>query len=105
MGTPREGGDEFNSDNFASAVQSRVTRRFKQTLVRRGGTGGAVMRRIKKAGYQIFGSTEEVIRSGNWHGNDTTWRMAIDINKLLFYGLPDGTFHSSLGKRRYLTIV
>ena len=105
LGTPREGGDEFKSDDLKSALQSRVTQRFKRALTQRGGTGGTVVRAVKRMGYQVFGSTEEVIRSGNWYGNDTTWRMALDINKLLFYGSADGTFHNHPEKRRYLTIV
>ncbi len=105
LGTPREGGDEFKSDNMASALQSRMTQRFKLALTGRGGTGGALARAVKKMGYQVFGSTEEVVRSGNWYGNDTTWRMALDINKLLFYGSADGTLHDRPGRRRYLTIV
>src|SRR5205085_9833220 len=105
IGTPREGGDEFKSDNLTSALQSRMTERFKQALGKRGGTGGVMVRALKRMGYQVFGSTEQVVRSGNWHGNDTTWRMALDINKLLFYGATDGGLNSLLGKRKYLTIV
>jgi uncharacterized protein (DUF362 family) len=26
-----------------------------------------------------------------WHGNDTTWRMVLDLNRMLIYGRPDGT--------------
>ena len=26
-----------------------------------------------------------------WHGNDTTWRMVVDLNRMLIYGRPDGT--------------
>lgn len=26
-----------------------------------------------------------------WHGNDTTWRMVLDLNKISRYGKPDGT--------------
>lgn len=26
-----------------------------------------------------------------WHGNDTTWRMVMDLNLIAFYGKPDGT--------------
>jgi hypothetical protein len=82
-----------------------MTRRFKQALAGRGGTGGVVVRAVKRMGYQVFGSTEEVVRSGNWYGNDTTWRMALDINKLLFYGAADGTLHNRPENRKYLTIV
>ncbi len=27
-----------------------------------------------------------------WYGNDTTWRMVLDINKIILYGKVDGTF-------------
>jgi len=29
--------------------------------------------------------------SAGWHGNDTTWRMVLDINKIAEYGREDGT--------------
>jgi uncharacterized protein (DUF362 family) len=28
---------------------------------------------------------------GSWHGNDTVWRMSLDLNRLLRYGRADGT--------------
>jgi uncharacterized protein (DUF362 family) len=28
---------------------------------------------------------------GGWHGNDTVWRMALDLNRLLLYGDEDGS--------------
>jgi len=28
---------------------------------------------------------------GSWHGNDTCWRMVLDLNRILLYGRPDGT--------------
>ena len=40
---------------------------------------------VKKAGRLIFGDTQKVVRSGNWHGNDTCWRMVLDLNKCLFF--------------------
>lgn len=29
--------------------------------------------------------------SAAWHGNDTTWRMVLDLNKIAIYGKEDGT--------------
>jgi uncharacterized protein (DUF362 family) len=29
--------------------------------------------------------------AGCWHGNDTCWRMVLDLNRILLYGRPDGT--------------
>ena len=40
-------------------------------------------RQLKGVGYAIFGDTEEIVRSGNWHGNDTCWRMTLDLNRIL----------------------
>jgi hypothetical protein len=29
---------------------------------------------------------------GSWHGNDTVWRMCLDLQHVLHYGRSDGTF-------------
>jgi hypothetical protein len=36
----------------------------------------------------LFGTSEI---EGGWHGNDTVWRMTLDLNRLLLYGRADGT--------------
>ena len=41
---------------------------------------------------------------GGWWGNDTCWRMVLDLNRLLLYGDADGVV-SSLPRRRIMTIV
>jgi uncharacterized protein (DUF362 family) len=30
-----------------------------------------------------------------WHGNDTTWRMVMDLNLIAYYGKPDGTLSNN----------
>ena len=32
-----------------------------------------------------IGNTHRVVHLGNWHGNDTCWRIVIDLNKRLFF--------------------
>ena len=32
---------------------------------------------------------------GSWYGNDTVWRMSLDLNRLLLYGKADGTLSDS----------
>jgi len=44
-----------------------------------------------------------VVRSGNWHGNDTCWRMVLDLNKCLFFF--DGQGHRRVRPPRYLAVV
>jgi len=41
---------------------------------------------------------------GNWHGNDTVWRMALDLNRVIMYGRPDGTL-SNVTQRRLAYIT
>lgn len=41
---------------------------------------------------------------GSWHGNDTVWRMCLDLQRILYYGRTDGTL-SSRPQRRVITIT
>ena len=41
---------------------------------------------------------------GGWYGNDTVWRMALDLNRLLLYGRLDGTL-SDEPQRKIYTIT
>ncbi len=103
MGTPEQAGDEFPDSGITKRIQSDAIMRFKKFLVSQGGRGGSLSRAATKFGRLIFGDTERVVRSGNWFGNDTTWRMVLDLNKAFFH------FDGSGGPRkrplRHLTIV
>jgi len=49
-------------------------------------------------------SQAQVITAGAWHGNDTVWRMALDLNKILLYADKDGIMRDTK-QRKYLSIV
>ncbi|UFS72701.1 DUF362 domain-containing protein [Geomonas sp. RF6] len=38
---------------------------------------------------------------GGWHGNDTVWRMTLDLNRLLLYGRSDGTLSDTPLRKVY----
>ena len=103
MGTPGSRGDEFAATGFGAEVQSRATRWFKAAMNRAPGLARALGPAIRSTGTAVFGDTEAVVRSGNWHGNDTAWRMVLDLNRILFH------YEGSGGRRRkplrYLSIV
>jgi uncharacterized protein (DUF362 family) len=103
LGSPSRGGDEFSSDTAGVRFQGRAILAFKKMLTILGGSGGAWARTVKYVGRSVFGDTNRVVRSGNWYGNDTTWRMALDLNKALFYF--DGSGRPRTKPLRYLTIV
>lgn len=103
IGTPDEGGDEFPSSDAKTKVQSKLISAFKSAAKRTGKATqwwGPVAKRI---GSRVFGDSGSVVRSGNWHGNDTTWRMVLDLNRALFEF--DGAGNPRMKPLRYLSIV
>jgi uncharacterized protein (DUF362 family) len=44
------------------------------------------------------------IRNGDWYGNDTAWRMVVDLNRILFYADRDGIMRSE-PQRRYFSVI
>ena len=82
-GRADDGGDEFPPGVRGATLQSGAIRAYKRVLARRGGRGGSFARLTKHAGALVFGSTDVRVRSGNWYGNDTAWRMVLDVNKAL----------------------
>ncbi len=109
-GSPRNGGDEYSE---ATSFGVKVVERLKDFLVQNP-VGKIFYPRImyvNKLGKRLLGV--DMIRSirdsdpyqnGGWYGNDTVWRMVLDLNKILLYGQSDGT----LGRRsaqRMVTLV
>lgn len=39
--------------------------------------------------------------SAGWHGNDTTWRMVLDLNKIIIYGKRDGSLSREPQRQLY----
>src|SRR5262249_2514797 len=74
-----------------------LTAAFKRVFPLLGPMRRPIAGPLKALGKRIFGATnpdEEggdcTIRSGNWHGNDTVWRMVHDLNRILLYSDDEG---------------
>ena len=48
-----------------------------------------------------FDPTRGLGFDGNWHGNDTCWRMVLDLNRILIYGKSDGTMAEEPQRKLY----
>jgi uncharacterized protein (DUF362 family) len=105
-GGPKSKGDQFPHENKNSKIEGPLLAFLKQHLLQNTIIAKAFIP-VKKLGRKIFGDTENVIRSGNWHGNDTLWRMVLDLNKTLFYVNSDGTIKEDgfVNAKRYIGIV
>jgi uncharacterized protein (DUF362 family) len=106
-GHPANGGDEHPSPSTKHRAERAIVPYFRELSLRVPGLGPWVHRQARRFGRHIFGDTEVVIRSGNWSGNDTIWRMCLDLNKIILYGNSDGTFRpiGPEGRKRHYVLV
>lgn len=104
-GTPADGGDQFPNGGLVRHTERAALALFRHGFPHLGFMRDALARPIKHIGKRMFGDTNvDTVRSGNWYGNDTTWRMAIDLNRLFFYIDADGVLHDR-PVRHFLSVV
>jgi uncharacterized protein (DUF362 family) len=102
VGAPDEGGDEFPGRGLADRARSRASEVARGWLAR--GAGARLVRWVRRAETAVRG--DAFIRSGNWHGNRTTWRMCLDLNRCFYYSDASGPrFDAAEPVRRALTLM
>ncbi len=101
-GTPDLGGDQFPVATSKARLEHGLMGVMKRSLKHRPRLSRLFVP-LKKIGRAYFGDTHSVVRSGNWHGNDTCWRMVVDLNKCLFNF--DGSGQRRREPLRYLVVV
>lgn len=96
-----EGGDEFPCPTRGTRLASKLN-----DISAHAGSGrpGNWVRLATRVGVRVTRSLPTAVISGNWPGNDTCWRMAIDLSRILLYGRADGTM-SDTPQRRHLVLV
>ena len=104
-GTPEQGGDQFPSESWRRLVERNAGRALRKLAVKVPYVGPRLLRFARNAGASVMGDTETVVRSGNWHGNDTTWRMSLDLNAALLFGNPDSTWRRGGPRKPHLSFV
>jgi len=104
LGAPETGGDQYPAAAGRAGLEMRLLNRWKPYLPQSSRPVLEAARLLKRLGARVFGDTEEVVRSGNWHGNDTTWRMALDLAKILLYARPDGSL-TTIPRNGYLSVI
>lgn len=99
-GDPRLGGDEHPDPDLKHRAERRIVPVFRRLSRTVPVLGPWAHRMARRAGRSVFGDTDTVVRSGNWWGNDTVWRMCLDLNKIALYGNPDGSFRPAAREHR-----
>jgi uncharacterized protein (DUF362 family) len=105
QGSPRQGGDEYPDTTPSQQLESSLKSFGQKLALRFPGLGTWLFRKMRRAGKAMLGDSETTIRNGNWYGNNTCWRMALDLNRCLLFGNPDGSWRSSNQPKPYLGII
>jgi len=101
FGTPRSGGDEYPDrwrlfqafSRFHDWVNRRDQEARLQALAQI--ADRSVRRVLRRSG---------ATTAGAWHGNDTAWRMTLDLARIVHHATPDGAMERS-PQRRHLSLI
>ena len=104
-GGPQTGGDEFPAEGMPQTIEQCLKRLGRRAALGIPGLGPWIFRLMRRAGTRVLGDSGATIRNGNWSGNDTCWRMALDLNRALLYGNPDGGWREAPQANNYLAVV
>jgi uncharacterized protein (DUF362 family) len=104
-GSPRTGGDEFPAEGWPQRLERTLKHAGRAVMLRVPALGNWMYRKMRNTGKAVLGDSEQTVRNGNWHGNDTCWRMALDLNRALLFGNSDGTWREAAHPKAYFAIV
>ncbi len=111
IGTPEDGGDEYPQLESQQKRALYTQRILIDRLLAR-------PNRIKERAYKLALGMYRLLRpvffrkvnskgihsGGSWYGNDTVWRMILDLNKILIYGSAGGSM-MEVPQRKLFSIV
>lgn len=88
IGSPADGGDCYAEPHLVKRSAELLFDIANRRIGRRG-YGVAALFAGAAARFALPIGTGGL--DGGWHGNDTVWRMALDLNRILLHGRADGT--------------
>lgn len=101
VGTQSQGGDEFSVESR----QAILDRRIKDMTLGKNWKYGKYLYVAYLRVKDLLGIRDKSgqNKGGDWYGNDTAWRMAVDLNRLLLFSGKNGM--PLKDKRKYLSII
>jgi uncharacterized protein (DUF362 family) len=103
VGTPSQGGDQLpDSTNFGDRGIIRAQRWcYDHLLAGKSPAGENIYKSLLGAyravvkPFRPLDQNTVVQDSGNWHGNDSAWRMTADLTQVLYFADANGKLHDS----------
>jgi len=116
LGTPKDGGDQF-PDGLLTPKEEGIIRferwMYDNFLARRSVGyecihrflyGFLYLKILRHLGLSIP-KDKRLLDAGNWYGNDSAWRMVVDLMKILHHTDARGKLCTSLSPRRTFSII
>lgn len=111
---PKQGGDQYPDDLFTpmEAVLIKTERWMYDNFL---SSGSKILEYLHRSIYWIHNHTtkllglkveesKRLLDSGNWHGNDTAWRMSVDLAKIIYYCDDKGNINDSIQRKMFTFI-
>jgi len=101
FGSPCVGGDEYPDGSRISLLLSRFHDYVQGQEPKRPFQGVLhVADQFLRRGTRLVG----LVQAGAWSGNDTAWRMALDLSRILHYADSSGRMQNAI-QRRHLSLI
>ena len=112
LGSPRNGGDQLPDARRGSdrALVKAQRWAYDKFLARKSAAGDAVyqsVRSLYRATLKPFLKISQdtlALDGGNWHGNDSAWRMTADLAKILFFADANGVLHDTPQRKMFCVV-
>lgn len=111
VGSPSHGGDEYpDTKNIIARILRAYSAFSRDILLAPNKVALRYVNRILRIPFFFLNhvynkmSSEKLIGQGNWYGNDTCWRMCLDLNYILQFADKKGNLHNQ-PQRKYFCLV
>jgi uncharacterized protein (DUF362 family) len=101
LGGASAGGDEFSPDGVVRRLISRLSDRASNFI---DSAPSGILAVAAKLLYRAARISSSAAMGGAWEGNDTAWRMSLDIARVLRFARPDGTLADE-PQRHHVAVV
>jgi uncharacterized protein (DUF362 family) len=104
FGSRPEGGDEYEHATITKKLGSGFFQYLFKSMPAMGPFSLYFIRKGKGVYSYLHKTGQMGYSPGNWIGNDTIWRVILDINTILFYCDRDGVIQKDI-QRKYFALV
>lgn len=111
LGGPREGGDQY-PDGLFNPIEGALIRTERWMYDQLLGKNSKWLEFLHRSVYWLHnhttrrlglkvGEEKRLLDAGNWYGNDSAWRMTIDLLRILYFADREGKIQDSVQRKLF----